>query len=592
MAQPHEEEILTKGYDVRLAGRLLTYTHPYWGQIGLAAGLLCCITLLEQAGPLLVKKLIDEHLSVGDVGGIFPLAALFLGCTLGAFTLTALRSVLTAATGQSIMLDLRMHLFRHLHAQPLRFFDRNPVGRLMTRVIYDVENVNDFFTDGLTAVFSDLFTLAAVGAALLFLDWRLGLASLVVLPPMAISTIIFRNRNRRNHRLQRTLTARLNANLSENLSGMSTVQAYVREEKNARDFDVHNRGFLELCFRQIRLNSLYQPIAEVLGSVAVGVALWYGGLRHLDHGLGLGVVVAATQYVGRFFEPLRDLADKYNSLQLSFASAERLFGLMDTRPEVEDPANPVPAPSLKGEVEFSGVWFAYQDKEWVLKDLSFKVKPGERLAVVGPTGAGKTSLISVLLRFYPHQQGAVRLDGVEVQDMARADFRRQVGLVLQDHFLFTGPVLENVRLSDPRISQARVEEACRRVGAHAFIEKLPQGYATEVGERGNRLSSGQKQLLAFARALVFEPRILVLDEATASIDTATEALIQDALEVLLKGRTSITIAHRLSTIVHADRILVIQGGRLVEQGSHRELMAQGGLYRSLVELQFKDTEAA
>jgi ATP-binding cassette subfamily B protein len=592
MANTDHEEKLLKSYDHLLVKRLLAYTRPYWLQLGGAALLLCGVTLLDQAGPLLIKRLIDQNLKTGDMNGVGTLALLFFACSFSAFVLQFLRAVLTAVTSQAIMLDLRMHLFKHLHAQSLRFFDRNPVGRLMTRVIYDVENVNDFFTQGITAVFSDCFTLVTVGVLLVHQNLRLGLVSLLVLPALAWSTLVFRNKNRHNHREARTLTAKLHAYLAENLSGMATVQAFNREKENARIFDQHNSGILALAYRQIRINSLYQPIAEILGALAVALVLWYGGLRFVDGGLGLGVVVASTLFVGRFFDPLKDLADKYNSLQLSFASAERLFSLLDQAPEIEDPAAPVPLPTLKGEVEFKNLWFAYQGEEWVLKDLGFKARPGERLAVVGPTGAGKTSLVSVLLRFYPYQRGQVLLDGVPIQAMRRADFRKPISLVLQDHFLFTGSVLENVRLSDPSISQERVEQACRQVLADEFIQQLPQGYLTEIGERGNRLSSGQKQLLSFARALVFDPSLLILDEATASVDTQTEAHIQQALEVLMRGRTSITIAHRLSTVMNSDRILVIRGGRLVEQGNHSELMKQGGLYRSLVELQFKEVEAA
>ncbi len=592
MTQTHEEEILGKAYDARLMGRLLRYARPYWAQFALAGGLLCAITLLEQAGPAIVKVAIDRFLSKGRSQGLLSWAALYLACTLGAFGLQAWQSIQTAFLGQTILLDLRMQIFSHLLAQGLRFFDKNPVGRLMTRVIYDVETLDDFFSQGVVAVFNDFFTLASVTALLLWFDWRLGLAALAVLPLLSWATAAYRRFARQNYRQVRTRLARINAFLGENLSGMATIQAFLREGVNAGKMDALNAEYRDLLLRQIKINAFFLPLAEILSALAVFLVLTYGGWRLHTAGLSVGVIVASAMYVTHFFQPLRDLSDKYNVLQSSMASAERIFSLLDRTPEVLDPPSPRPLPRLQGRVAFEGVWFAYEGEDWVLKDLSFGLAPGERVAVVGPTGAGKTSLVSVLMRFYPYQKGRVSLDGVPLEELSRGDFRRQVSLVLQDPFLFSGSVLENVRLSNPRIPPSRVEEACRQVAADEFIRDLPGGYSSEIGERGGLLSVGQKQLLAFARALVFDPRLLILDEATANVDTATEERVQKALQTLLKGRSSITIAHRLSTVTGADRILVLQGGRLTQQGDHRSLMRQGGLYRSLVELQFKQVERA
>ena len=582
------DDLNNRGLDWDLTKRLLLRARSQWGQLALAGGLLLLISLGEQAKPLLIKILLDEHALKGDLKGALPWVGAFFGSIVWVFSLQTWQTIQTKTMGQDLMLDLRGALFKKIHAQPLRFFDKNPVGALMTRVISDVETLNQLFTAGVSAIFQDLFTLIVIGFLLLKLDWRLGLVALSVLPFLLWSTRIFRKRARETFREARKNSAKLSAALNENLNGMATVQLFNREARNAAKFDAINFDSLQILLKQIRINAVFLPLADLLSSLTIGALLWYGGIRHLDSGLTLGVVVASTMYVQRLYEPLRDLTEKFNIFQSAMASSERIFSLLDRQEEVLDPLEPKALGEVKGGLEFRDVWFAYEEERWVLKGLNVKIAPGSRVAIVGPTGSGKTSLTNVLFRFYPLQKGQVLLDGQTLDQVLRHEFRRHFALVPQDPFLFSGSVLENLRLSDPSIPRERVEWAAGQVRADAFIRSLPNGYDSELAEGGNNLSTGQKQLLAFARALVFDPAVLVLDEATASVDTATEAEIQAALEVLLQGRTSITIAHRLSTVRDADLILVLRDGQLVEQGSHAQLMAAQGLYRGLIELQFKE----
>jgi ABC-type multidrug transport system fused ATPase/permease subunit len=587
------DEIDEKPFDSALTRRLFTYVRPYRQAFLLAALLLLCIDLAELSGPWLIKRIIDEHVLKGLPEGMGPLAALYLLSVLGQGLLQVWQTIQTKRMGQDIMLDLRREIFSKIHSQSMRYFDKNPVGSLMTRVIYDVETLNQFFTSLVSAIFQDFFMLLSAGCILIYWDWRLGLLSMSLLPLLAWCMLVFRRQARENYRQVRANTSKMNAFLSENLSGMSSIQLFSREAKNAKKFDAINRDSLEILIKQINIGAFFLPFADFLSALAIGMALVYGGHRVLQATLPLGTVVATILYIKRFFEPLRDLSEKFNILQSAMASSERIFALLDRKEELGDPAQPVSQGALRGAIEFKNVGFAYEEDagkgpRWVLKDLSFSLRPGERVAVVGPTGAGKTSLINVLYRFYPMQEGQILLDGVPIHAMRRTDFRRKMSLVPQDPFLFSGSLLENLRLSDASIAREKIEWACRQTKAHDFIAKLPGTYEFELKEGGANLSTGQKQLLAFARALVFDPAVLVLDEATASVDTQTEREIQEALEVLLRGRTSLTVAHRLTTVMHSDRILVIKDGQLAEQGSHEELMKQNGIYRSLIELQFKE----
>ena len=588
MAPMHDngvDELTERGLDWSLTKRLVMRARAQWGHLALAAGLLLLIVLGEQIKPLLIRDLLDVK---GDGAGRLALVGWYMASIMWVFSLQAWQTIQTKTMGQDLMLGLRGDLFRKIHAQPLRFFDKNPVGSLMTRVIYDVETLNQFFTAGVSAVFQDFFTLIVIAVMLLRFDWRLGLLALSVLPLLLWSTRIFRRRARENFRAVRTNNSALNSFLAENLGGMSTVQLFNREARNEEKFDGINRGSLRILLEQIRINAVFLPLTDLLSSLTIGGILWYGGLRNIHSGLSLGVVVASVMYVQRLYEPLRDLTDKFGIFQSAMASSERIFGLLDRQEEVLDPIHPQPLGPVQGALEFKDVWFAYEQERWVLKGLNVKIAAGSRVAIVGPTGSGKTSLTNVLFRFYPLQKGQVLLDGQALDQVRRHEFRRRFALVPQDPFLFSGSVLENLRLSDSSVSRERVEWAARQVRADDFILRLPGGYDSQLAEGGSNLSTGQKQLLAFARALVFDPAVLVLDEATASVDTATEAEIQTALDVLLLGRTSITIAHRLSTVRDADLILVLKDGELVEQGDHAQLMAAQGLYRSLIELQFKE----
>ncbi|HKC76333.1 MAG TPA: ABC transporter ATP-binding protein, partial [Chloroflexota bacterium] len=530
--------------------------------------------------------------------GLLRAAILFLLALVVGFAIRYSQEVLLNYLGQRVMYDLRMQIFTRLQRLPLAFFDRNPVGRLMTRLTNDVDALNEMLTDGAVAIFGDIFTLLGIVGVLLWLNWRLALVTFVILPVLVVFMSLFRRAMRDSYRQVRTRLARLNAYIAENISGTQIVQLFNREQRNFTAFDALNLDYLGANLRSLFYFALFYPTVSVLSSVAIALIVWYGGGNVLAPAAGgsrgvlpaltLGSLVAFLSYADRFFVPIRDLSEKYNILQGAMAASERIFGILDERETIVDPPDPVPLGEVRGEVEFQSVWFSYNPDEWVLKDVSFTIAAGESVAIVGATGAGKTSLIALLSRFYDVQRGAILVDGHDVREVAQAELRRHIGVVLQDPFIFSGTIAGNIRLHEERISDERVRAAARFVNADGFISELPQGYDTPVRERGAGLSVGQKQLLAFARAIAFNPEILlVLDEATSSVDTETEALIQDALARLMQGRTSIIIAHRLSTIRNVDRIIVLHKGRVVEQGTHEELLARAGIYRNLYELQYQ-----
>jgi ATP-binding cassette subfamily B protein len=580
------DEIAPRAFDRHLLRRLLRYLGPYRWEVALAVALLLGASLLALAGPYLVKIAIDRHIRAHRLAGLDALALLFVAAAAGAFLLRYWQTVLTYRIGQKAMLDLRMEVFDAVERQALPFFDRTPVGRLMTRVGSDVEVLQELFTSGAVNVFGDLFTVLGVVVAMLAIDWRLALVSFTVLPVLFGATLLFRARVRRSFRTIRQKVARLNAFLNEHLTGLPVVRLFSRERAAAAAFDrindEHRRAFLEA----ILAYSVFFPFVELVGAVAVALLLGYGGWRILGGALTFGGLVAFLEYVQRFYRPVQELAEKYNVLQSAMAASERIFTVLDTPPEIVDPPAPEPLARAAGAVEFRGVWFAYQGEEHVLRDVSLQVRPGERVAFVGATGSGKTSLVSLLARLYDPQRGEILLDGRDVRAYAQADLRRQMAVVLQDVFLFSGSVADNIGLADPGIARERIVAAARRVRADEFIRRLPRGYDTEVGERGAILSTGQKQLLSFARALAHDPPILVLDEATSSVDAETEDLIQQALQVLFTGRTSLVIAHRLSTIQGADRIVTLHKGRIREVGTHQELLRAGGIYAKLYRLQY------
>ncbi|MFP4624869.1 MAG: ABC transporter ATP-binding protein [Gemmatimonadota bacterium] len=589
----HEEESLGKAYDAQLMGRLLRYLKPYWWKVVLGVAILMIVAGLELLGPYLTKVALDTAIPEGDFGLLGTLALVYGGALLLTFGLGYAQQVLTTWLGQRIMFDLRRQIFSHLQHQSLRYFDRNPVGRLMTRVTNDVEVLNQLFSSGIVTVFGDVFTLVFIVGVMLWMDWRLALVAFAVMPFVVLVAFVFRSRIRQAYRDVRVRLARINAFLQERITGVSIVQLFGREKKTVDAFGDINRDHLEAHLRSITYYALFFPVVELLTTIALAAILVYGGGRLLDDTISVGVVTAFLMYARRFFRPIQDLSEKYNMLQGAMASSERIFKLLDTESDVRDPAEPVALPSPgRGEIEFRNVWFAYtrddaaDDWDWVLKDVSFHVRPGERLAIVGHTGAGKTTLVNLLMRFYEPQRGQILFDGVPLERIAQKELRERIGLVLQDVFLFSRSVEYNIRLGRTDIPDARVRQAATRVGADRHIDRLPRGYEEPLGERGSSLSVGQRQLLSFARAMAFDPRVLILDEATSSVDSELEHQIQQALETLLDGRTSLVIAHRLSTVQSADRILVFHHGELREAGSHAELLERGGLYARLHALQF------
>jgi ATP-binding cassette subfamily B protein len=592
-----EDEVLGKAYDARLTRRLLSYVRPYRSSIALAVGLLSLTSLASLAGPYIVRIAIDDHIAPKRVDGLSRVIVAYVGALVLAFALRYAQTLVMARVGQQAMYDLRMQLFSHLQRLSIGYYNKQPVGRLITRMTNDIDALNDMITQGVVAVFGDLLTLVGIIGIMLYLDWRLALATMVVLPIIVAVTARFRARARESYRAIRVRVARINAFLNEHIMGMGIVQLFNREPRERERFDDLNLDHLKYQLVAVRAFAFFHPAINAISAVAIAVILAYGGARALAGAVSVGLVVAFIQYAQRFFDPIEDLSDKYNILQAAMASSERIFRILDEPIVVDNPPQPVRVERVRGEIEFRDVWFAYdasdppKPEEWVLRGVSFHIKPGERVAFVGHTGAGKTSVINLIGRFYDVQRGAVLVDGQDVRAWDQRALRRHIGLVQQDVFLFSGTIADNIRLGTAGITDDDVRRAAEFVNASAFIERLPGGYAAPVQERGATLSGGQKQLIAFARAIAHNPEVLLmLDEATSSVDTETEILIQDALRRVMRDRTSIIIAHRLSTIQHVDRIIVIHKGRIVEEGTHRELLTRGGIYTKLYELQYRDQE--
>jgi ATP-binding cassette, subfamily B, multidrug efflux pump len=638
-----EEEVLGKAYDSRLMARLLKYLRPYRWQVAIALISIVLKSFADVLGPYLTKVAIDRYLSPKEaatatssgiwswlsphaITGIAQIAAIYVGLLVLSFLLEFLQTYFMQWTGQKVMFDLRRQIFRHLQRLHVAFFDKNPVGRLVTRVTTDVDALNEMFTSGVVSIFEDLFVLFGILGVMLCMNWKLALITFAVLPFIVYSTKIFRDRVRDSYRRIRVAIARINSYLQEHISGMVVLQLFNRERKAYNRFSEINRSHMDAFKDAIMAYSVYYPVVEILSAIAIACVIWFGGgdvmrntpatsvalqfnwktliaFRLVPTVASLGVLVAFIQYALRFFRPIMDFSEKYNILQSAMAASERIFKLLDTPVQVVSPAV-TKRPEGFGRIEFDHVWFAYReasdelgkdhagttDPDWVLRDVSFAIDPGETVAIVGHTGAGKTTLISLLLRFYDVQKGAVRIDGVDVKEMNLADLRSRFGVVLQDPFLFSGTIGGNIRLGTKRIQDKDVEKAAEDVNLADFIRALPKGFDEEVRERGSTLSTGQKQLISFARALAHEPKILILDEATSSVDTETEFRVRDALSRMVEGRTSLIIAHRLSTVQRADKIIVMHKGQVREMGTHQQLLAQRGIYFKLYQLQYKDQE--
>ncbi|HEX5481941.1 MAG TPA: ABC transporter ATP-binding protein [Terriglobia bacterium] len=603
----HEEEILGKAYDSRLMRRLLHYLRPYRGVVALALIAIFFYGILQAVPPYLLKLEVDRYLdptshrkmphfllhilSPNPLTGVLQIAViLLLPCIVLAFILEFSQSFAMQLVGQKVMYDLRNEIFAHLQRLQLSYYDRNPVGRMVTRVTTDVDVLNDMFASGVVAIFGDFFTLLSIFVVMLEVNWKLALLTFSVLPFIVLATMAFRKAVRDSYRRIRVAIARINAYLQEHVTGMATLQLFNREDLSYQEFEEINRTHMKAYKDSILAYGLFYPTVEFLGVIAVAIIIYRGGVMTLNGAVTLGTVMAFIQYSQRFFRPIQDLSDKYNILQAAMASSERVFKLLDTPVTLTDPEKPRTLGSVQGRVELRDVSFAYQDRHLVTENISFTIEPGETVAVVGHTGAGKTTLTNLLLRFYDVLEGQVLLDGIDVRQLRLHDLRRNFGIVLQDPFLFSGTIASNIRMGTKWITDAQIREAAQQVNILNFIESLPGGLKEPVKERGVTLSTGQKQLLSFARALAHDPKILILDEATSSVDPETEALIREALRGLLRDRTSLVIAHRLSTIQNASKIIVMHKGRIRETGTHRELLEKRGIYYKLYQLQYKDQE--
>jgi len=658
MAQ--EEEVLGKAYDSRLMRRLLTYLRPYRSHVAIAIVSIVLKSFADVLGPYLVKVAVDRYLAPAKgatshlwnwldpkpLVGIVQISSIYFGLLLFTFVLEFLQTYYMQWTGQQVMFDLRSQIFRHLQRMHVAFYDKNPVGRLVTRVTTDVDALNEMFTSGVVSIFEDIFVLVGILGIMLWMNWKLALITFAVLPFIVFATKIFRDKVRDSYRRIRVAIARINSYLQEHVSGMMVLQLFNRERRAYARFSEINRSHMDAFKDAILAYSVYYPVVDLFSSIAIACVIWWGGQDIIRQASGsvhviaatasLGVLIAFIQYAFRFFRPIMDFSEKYNILQSAMAASERIFKMLDTPIEVVSPAV-TKKPTGPGRIEFDHVWFAYREvaeeikaevgtpsknrvetaaigrpaeqssaaaptngnaaeinktPDWVLRDVTFAIEPGETVAVVGHTGAGKTTLISLLLRFYDVQKGAVRIDGVDVTEMDLNDLRGRIGVVLQDPFLFTGTIGGNIRLGTERIQDAHIQQAAEDVNLAEFIRSLPKGFEEEVRERGSTLSTGQKQLISFARALAHDPKILILDEATSSVDTETEFRVRDALARMVEGRTSLIIAHRLSTIQRADKIILMHKGQLREMGTHQELLAHRGIYYKLYQLQYKDQELA
>lgn len=590
MSQFRDELITGKAYDAKLVKRLFGFVTPYMRYMMLAIVFLFIVTVLDILPPFITKIAIDDYIAKNRVGEIYKIIILYQAVLITHFLFQFLHTYTINLMAQSAMYDLRVKLFTHMQSLPFSFYDKNPVGRLITRVVGDIETLNDLLSAGFVTIVGDFFSLFGIAAMLLFLDLRLGLITLSILPVICVITVIYRKYARDAYREVRVNQAALNAYFQENVSGVCEVQNFTREEANFKKFDAINAKNRDTFIRSIKQNAMFFPAVELINATAIAAVIYFGGREVMGETIGFGVLVAFTQYINRFFKPIRDIAEKYNIFQMAMASCEKTFSLLDLKPAIAGPENPAVVEGFKGNIKFDNVVFEYNEGDEILHGVSFEVKAGESVAIVGRTGSGKTTIINLLARFYDIKSGTITIDGHDIKTLSLEALRSYIAIMQQDVFLFSASVDKNIRMNNPKISFAQVVAAARFVNAEKFIEKLPQKYNQPVGERGVTLSVGQRQLLALARAIAFDPGIIIMDEATSSVDTETEFLIRDAMKKVLKGRTSIIIAHRLSTIKNVDRIIVLHKGRVRETGSHEELLKMRGMYYKLYELQYREQE--
>ncbi len=585
-----EEEVLGKAYDSKLMKRLLGYIKPYRKYVIFAILMNIVVASLIPLRPYLTKVAVDDYITKSDYHGLLIISLILLGILLFQAVIQYFLTYFTQYLGQRTLYDLRTQLFQHTQKLALKFFDRTPIGRIVTRTTNDVEALSELFSSGIVMIFSDIFNIVWILVFMFYMDVRLALVTLSVLPVLIYGTFLFRKKARESYRDVRLHLARLNSYMQEHVTGMNVVQIFRKEKDELKRFLSINSDYRGANIKSVFYYALFYPGVEVLSSIAIGLIIWYGGGEIIHSTLTIGTIFAFLQFTEMFFRPIRDLSEKYNIMQTAMASSERIFKLLDNKTFVKNPENPVKPEKVKGGIEFKDVCFAYNDEEYVLKNISFRINPGETIAIVGHTGAGKTSIINILSRFYDIQKGAILLDGIDIRTIDKRELRKYISIVLQDVFLFSGTIKSNINMNNEDIPFEKVLNAAKLVGADKFINLLPDKFDEEVKERGSTLSVGQKQLISFARALAYDPKILVLDEATSSVDTETEILIQRAIEKLLVGRTAIVIAHRLSTIQSADKIIVMHKGEIRETGNHQELLAKRGIYYKLYQLQYKDQQ--
>ncbi|MGE5431916.1 MAG: ABC transporter ATP-binding protein [Syntrophomonadaceae bacterium] len=592
MAQDYktDDEVLGKAYDSKLMKRLLGYVKPYKKYMVFAIVLNIIVAALGPLRAVLTKIAIDDNIKSRDYHGLMLVTIAMIGTLLFQAIMQYYLTYYTQFMGQKIIYDIRVKLFAHVEKLSLKYFDKTPIGRIVTRVTNDIESLNEMFSSGIVNVFSDVFIVLWILGFMFFMDWKLSFVTMSVLPFLIYGTFLFRRKVRDSYRDVRFHLARLNSYMQEHVTGMNVVQIFNKEKEELGRFSSINTDYKKVNIDSIFYYAVFYPAVEFLSSIALALIVWYGGGEIIHNTMTIGVLFAFIQLIDQFFRPIRDLSDKYNIMQTAMASSERVFKLLDNDTFVKNPENPVELKSVQGKIEFRNVWFAYNDEDYVLKDVSFSISPGQTVAIVGATGAGKTSLINILTRFYDINKGNICLDGADIKDIDKHELRKFISIVLQDVFLFSGTIKSNISLNNPEISDEKIIDAAKSVGAHKFISQLPNEYNEEVKEKGATLSVGQKQLLSFARALAYNPQILILDEATSSVDTETEILIQRAIEKLLVDRTAIVIAHRLSTIQNADQIIVMHKGEVREIGTHQELLAKRGIYYKLYQLQYKDQE--